>query len=223
MQNDPLIPTERIERVIFVIRGHNVVLDSDLAQLYGVTTSRLNEQIKRNGNRFPEDFMFRLTPKEFKNLISQSATSSSKWGGRRKLPLAFTEHGAVMAANVLSSPVAVAASIQVVRAFVRLRQILATHKDLAHKLEELERKLGQHDEKFRIVFDAIRQLRFRRRNRKRNDGSASRAIDGGKAVSSNRRDKRFNTPTPLQFYPSAVKCLQAAHRLILDLALRFVS
>jgi hypothetical protein len=158
MPNDPLIPTERIERAIFVIRGHNVILDSDLAQLYGVTTSRLNEQIKRNRNRFPEDFMFRLTTKEFKNLISQSATSSSNWGGRRKLPLAFTEHGAVMAANVLSSPAAVAASIQVVRAFVRLRQILVTHKDLAHKLEELERKLGQHDEKFRIVFDAIRQL-----------------------------------------------------------------
>jgi hypothetical protein len=123
-----------------------------------VTTARLNEQVKRNLDRFPDDFMFRLTPREFKNLMSQFATSSSQWGGRRKLPLAFTEHGAVMAANVLNSPVAVAASIQVVRAFVRLREILATHKDLARKLDELERKLGQQDEKFQLVFEAIRQL-----------------------------------------------------------------
>jgi hypothetical protein len=158
MAGESLIPSERIETAILVVPGRNVMLDSDLAQLYGVTTSRLNEQVKRNRDRFPDDFMFRLTPREFKYLISQSATSSSRWGGRRKLPLAFTEHGAVMAANVLNSPAAVAASIQVVRAFVRLRQILATNKDLARKLEELERKLGQHDEKFRIVFDAIRQL-----------------------------------------------------------------
>ena len=102
--------------------------------------------------------MFRLTPPEFKILISQFATSSSRWGGRRKLPLAFTEDGAVMAATVLNSPIAVAASIQVVRAFVRLREILASHKDLARKLDELERKLGAHDEKFQLVFEAIRQL-----------------------------------------------------------------
>jgi hypothetical protein len=158
MAGESPISPARIESTIRVIRGHNVMLDSDLARLYGVTTSRLNEQVRRNNDRFPDDFMFRLTPKEFKSLISQSATSSSQWGGRRKIPLAFTEHGAVMAANVLSSPSAVVASIQVVRALVRLRQILATHKDLARKLEELERKLGQHDEKFRIVFDAIRQL-----------------------------------------------------------------
>ena len=107
---------------------------------------------------FLADFMFRLTPPEFKILISQFATSSSRWGGRRKLPLAFTERGAVMAATVLNSPIAVAASIQVVRAFVRLREILATHKDLAHKLDELERKLGARDEKFQLVFEAIRQL-----------------------------------------------------------------
>src|ERR1700730_10307867 len=100
----------RIESAIRVIRGHNVMLDSDLARLYGVTTSRLNEQVRRNEDRFPDDFMFRLTAKEFKILISQSATSSSQWGGRRKLPLAFTEHGAVMAANVLSSTAAQAAS-----------------------------------------------------------------------------------------------------------------
>jgi hypothetical protein len=149
---------ERVAAAILSLRGQKVILDSDLADLYGVTTTRLNEQVKRNTERFPADFMFRLSAQEFKDLISQSATSSSKWGGRRKLPLAFTEHGAVMAANVLNSPVAVAGSIEVVRAFVRLREILSTHKDLARKLEDLERKLGQHDEKFQIVFEAIRQL-----------------------------------------------------------------
>jgi hypothetical protein len=155
MTESSLLPAERIEKAILLIRGQKVMLDSDLADLYGVTTSRLNEQVKRNQDRFPDDFMFRLTPKEFKNLISQSATSSSKWGGRRKLPLAFTEHGAVMAANVLNSPVAVAASIQVVRVFVRLREMLASHKDLARKLAELEKK---YDAQFRDVFEAIRQL-----------------------------------------------------------------
>jgi hypothetical protein len=150
-----LIPVEFIERRIFLIRGHKVMLDTDLAELYGVTTRRLNEQIRRNRDRFPEDFAFVLTPKEFANLKSHFATSSSGWGGRRKLPYAFTEHGAVMAANVLSSPTAVRASIQVVRAFVRLREIIATHKDLARKLEEMEKK---YDRQFKVVFDAIRQL-----------------------------------------------------------------
>jgi hypothetical protein len=155
MAKELLIPAERIEKAIIVIRGQKVLLDWDLADLYGVTTARLNEQVKRNQDRFPDDFMFRLTPKEFKNLMSQSATSSSSWGGRRKLPMAFTEHGAVMAANVLNSPIAVAASIQVVRTFVRLREILASHKDLARKLDELEKK---YDSQFRLVFEAIRQL-----------------------------------------------------------------
>ena len=150
-----LIPSERIEQAILQIRGQRVILDSDLAHLYGVTTSRLNEQVKRNEDRFPEDFMFRVTDAEFRHLMSQFATSSSRWGGRRKLPLVFTEHGAVMAANVLNSPTAVAASIAVVRAFVRLREILSTHKDLARKLEDLEKK---YDENFRVVFEAIRQL-----------------------------------------------------------------
>jgi hypothetical protein len=149
-----MIPVERVERTILLIRRQRVIVDADLARLYGVTTARLNEQVKRNRDRFPEDFMFRLTPQEFEDLISQSATSSS-WGGRRKLPLVFTEHGAVMAANVLNSPTAVAASIQVVRAFVRLREILASHKDLAQKLDQLEKK---YDAQFRVVFDAIRQL-----------------------------------------------------------------
>jgi ORF6N domain len=155
MPREPLIPVERIEKAIFLLRGYRVMLDFDLAELYGVTTARLNEQVKRNRDRFPDDFMLRLTPQEFKNLMSQSATSSSRWGGRRKLPLAFTEHGAVMAANVLNSRTAVAASIQVVRAFVRLREMLASHKEMARKLDELERR---YDAQFKVVFDAIRRL-----------------------------------------------------------------
>lgn len=149
------IPPERIEKSILVIRGEKVILDSDLAVLYGVTTTRLNEQVKRNGERFPAEFAFRLTKQEFTHLMSQSAISSSKHGGRRKLPYVFTEHGAIMAANVLSSKRAVEASVQVVRAFVRLRQMLASNAELALKLDELERK---YDHQFKIVFDAIREL-----------------------------------------------------------------
>src|SRR5712691_4567607 len=149
------IPQERIEKAILLIRGEKVILDSELAMLYGVTTSRLNEQVKRNQERFPVDFAFRLTKQEFTHLMSQFAISSSKHGGRRKLPYAFTEHGAIMAANVLSSKRAVEASVQVVRAFVKLRQMLASNTELALKLDELERK---YDHQFKIVFDAIREL-----------------------------------------------------------------
>jgi phage regulator Rha-like protein len=149
------VPLERVEKAICMIRGEKVILDTDLATLYGVTTTRLNEQVKRNADRFPEDFAFRLTKDEFEILMSQIATSRTKHGGRRKLPLVFTEHGAIMAANVLSSKRAVQASVQVVRAFVRLRQILASNAELASKLTELERK---YDRQFKFVFDAIRQL-----------------------------------------------------------------
>ena len=129
------------------------MLDEDIAKIYGVTTKRLNEQVRRNLNRFPEDFMFSLTPAEFEILRSQNATS--RWGGRRYPPKVFTEHGAVMLASIIKSPVAVEASIQVVRAFVKLREILASHKELAQRLEELEAK---YDQQFQSVFDAIRQL-----------------------------------------------------------------
>jgi hypothetical protein len=148
-----LIPVEAIERRIFLIRGQKVMLDRDLAELYGVPTRRLNEQLRRNLDRFPEDFAFILTQQELKDLKSHFATSRSGWGGRRKLPYAFTEHGVVMAA-----PTAVRASIQVVRAFVRLREILATRKDLAQKLDQLEKKVARHDQQIKAVFDAIRQL-----------------------------------------------------------------
>lgn len=157
------VPVERIEQAILLVRGEKVILDSALAALYGVETKALNRAVKRNRERFPSDFVFQLTKKETdalryqsgtSNLKSQSATSKSQ-GGRRYLPYAFTEHGAIMAANVLNSERAVQASVEVVRAFVRLRQILASNAELARKLEELEKK---YDAQFKVVFDAIRQL-----------------------------------------------------------------
>jgi hypothetical protein len=151
--SDALIPLERVQNVILLLRDQKVILDSDLAQLYGVAKKRLNEQVKRNKDRFPTDFMFQLTDIEFANLKSHFATSS--WGGMRKLPYAFTEHGAIMAAAVLNSPQAIETSVWVVRAFVKLRQMLATHKDIARKLELLEKK---YDHQFKVVFDAIKAL-----------------------------------------------------------------
>src|SRR5262245_17325132 len=150
--------TEGIQSLILTIRGQRVMLDSDLARIYGVTTIRLNEQFKRNRERFPEDFAFELTRQEFVHLISQIAISKSRRGGRRKLPWVFTEHGAIMLASVLSSPVAVQASVRVVRAFLYLREQLAVNKELAHKLAELEGRVGQHDHAIRELFEAIRQL-----------------------------------------------------------------
>lgn len=150
-----LIPSERIERSILLVRGHKVILDSDLAALYGVPTKRLNEQVRRNRLRFPADFMFQLTGREAAVLRSQFATSKPGRGGRRYRPYVFTEHGALMAATVLNSQVAVRVSLQIVRTFVRLRQLLATHAQLARKLAELEQK---YDAQFKVVFDAIREL-----------------------------------------------------------------
>jgi len=142
---------------IVVIRGRRVMLDRDLAAVYGVAPKRLNEQVKRNQVRFPDDFMFRLTLQEGRALLaSRSQSATLKRGANVKYaPYAFTEHGAVMLASVLDSPVAVAASIQVVRAFVRLRALVAAHEELAAQLDALERKC---DQQFRVVFDAIRQL-----------------------------------------------------------------
>ena len=152
-----LIPTERIEKVIYLIRGQRVILDRDLAGLYGVTPKRLNEQVKRNHQRFPDDFVFQLTVDEAKEVFaSRSQFATLKRGQNIKYaPYAFTEHGALMAANVLNSPVAVEASVAVIRAFIRLRQMLASHVELARKLASLEKK---YDAQFKVVFDAIRQL-----------------------------------------------------------------
>ncbi len=131
------------------------MLDSDLARLYQVSTKRLNEQVRRNIRRFPDDFMFQLNYQEVANLRSRIATSSSEYGGRRYLPFVFTEQGVAMLSSVLNSDRAIDVNVEIMRAFVRLRQLLATHKDLAKKLEELEEK---YDGKFKIVFEAIRRL-----------------------------------------------------------------
>jgi hypothetical protein len=150
-----LIPLEAIERRIYLIRGHKVMLDSDLAELYEVTTKRLNEQVKRNRGRFPTDFMFQLNAEESRHLRSQIATSKTGRGGRRYQPYVFTEHGALMLASVLNSEAAIRASIQIVRTFIRLRELLATHHDLAQKLEQMEEK---YDAQFKAIFEVIEQL-----------------------------------------------------------------
>src|SRR5512134_10399 len=139
MAKGALIPLERIEHAILVLRGHKVMLDADLAALYQVPVKRLNEQVARNRKRFPEDFMFQLSEEEDANLRSQFATSRS-WGGRRTAPYAFTEQGVAMLSSVLRSPRAVQVNIEIMRAFVRLRRILQTTADLAKKLDALEAK-----------------------------------------------------------------------------------
>lgn len=151
-----LMPVERITKSILTLRRHRVLLDRDLAEIYGVSTGRLNEAIKRNAARFPEDFMFQLTDPEAQNLRSQFAISS--WGGRRYLPFVFTEYGAIQAANVLRSPRAIEMSLYVVRAFVQLREMLASNKELAQRLDELERKLATHDQAITGILKAIREL-----------------------------------------------------------------
>jgi hypothetical protein len=150
----PVAP-DAIAHRIHLIRGQRVMLDRDLAALYGVPTKALNQAVRRHRARFPEDFMFQLSRKEAADLRSQSVTSSPEHGGHRYMPHAFTEQGVAMLSSVLRSPRAVAVNIEIMRAFVRLRQLLATHADLARKLAELERR---YDAKFRVVFDAIRQL-----------------------------------------------------------------
>jgi len=149
-----IIPPERLERCILFMREQKVMLDADLAQLYGVETRAGVQAVRRNVERFPDDFMFRLTKDEFAFLRSQSVTSS-QWGGRRYPPYAFTEQGVAMLSSVLRSKPAVQVNIEIMRAFVRLREMLATHKGLARKLAALERR---YDAQFRAVFDAIRKL-----------------------------------------------------------------
>ena len=153
-----LIPNISVERKIFLIRGLRVMLDSHLAEMYGIPTKALNQQVKRNLKRFPADFMFQLTKEEDESLRSQIVTSKKGRGGIRYLPSAFTEQGVAMLSSVLNSERAILVNIEIVRAFVRLRQILSTHKDLAQKLEALEKRVGGHDEKIQAVFDAIRDL-----------------------------------------------------------------
>ncbi|MBN1625214.1 MAG: ORF6N domain-containing protein [Deltaproteobacteria bacterium] len=144
-----------IERMIFLLRGQKVMFDKDLAELYGVETKALKQAVKRNIERFPSDFVFELTELEFKNLRSQIVTSSSKWGGARYRPMAFTEQGVAMLSSVLRSKKAAQVNVEIMRAFVRLRRMLTAHKDLARRLDELEQR---YDEQFKVVFDAIRLL-----------------------------------------------------------------
>lgn len=173
-----VIPMNYLERRIYLIRGHKVMLDQDLASLYGVPTKRLNEQVKRNLKRFPKDFMFRLKETEIDFLRSQNATlnnglisqiaisssnlksqfATSSWGGRRKPLHAFTEQGVAMLSSVLNSERAIEVNIAIMRAFVRLREMMATHKKLAVKLAELEKHVGSHDQQIKSIFEAIYEL-----------------------------------------------------------------
>jgi len=157
MSKKVLIPIERIEKSILLIRKQKVMLDSDLAELYGVETKELNKAVKRNLDRFPSDFMFQLSDKEFENLRYQYGTSSS-WGGRRYPPYAFTEQGVAMLSSVLQSKRAVEVNIQIMRAFVQLRKMIASNAKLAQKMDHLEKRIGSHDVQIKAVFEAIKQL-----------------------------------------------------------------
>jgi phage regulator Rha-like protein len=152
---DAIVPIEMIERKIYLIRGQKVMLDSDLAELYGVSTKVLIQAVKRNIKRFPSDFMFQLKNQEVINLRSQIVTSSLEHGGRRYLPYVFTEQGVAMLSSVLNSERAVEVNILIIRAFVKLREMIASNKELAKRLDELEKK---YDAQFKVVFDAIREL-----------------------------------------------------------------
>ena len=171
MNKSRIVPVESIAQRILIVRGQRVVLDADLAQLYQVKTKALNQAVRRNSEKFPGDFMFQLTRVETRTVAlnhvvstrrgnnrSQIVTGSQKHRDPRSLPYAFAEHGAIMAANVLKSERAVRMSVYVVRAFVRLRDLLATHKEVVRKLVDLERRIGQHDADIQAIVEAIRQL-----------------------------------------------------------------
>ena len=151
IKSQNIIPIERIASRIYLIRGEKVMLDSDLAEMYEVTTAALNQAVKRNIDRFPDDFMFQLNELELESLISQSVISNDGRGGRRKLPWVFTEHGVAMLSSVLRSKRAVQVNIAIVRAFIKIRQILASNRDLARKVE-------QHDRQIKTLFDAVQNL-----------------------------------------------------------------
>ncbi|MBK6347647.1 MAG: ORF6N domain-containing protein [Bacteroidales bacterium] len=157
-----VIPDDRVINKIYLIRNERVMLDSDLAELYCVETRRLNEQVKRNIERFPEDFMFQLTNDEFENLKSQIAITS--WGGRRSLPYAFTEHGVLMLTSVLNSDLAIKVNIQIMRVYAKIRNLLSTHNDLLLKFEQLETRMAHHDNSIMLILDYIKQFEEIRQN-----------------------------------------------------------
>ncbi|MBI4946629.1 MAG: ORF6N domain-containing protein [Bacteroidetes bacterium] len=163
MSKHLIISDEQIINKIYFIRGQKVMLDNDLAKLYGVSTGRLNEQVKRNGKRFPDDFMFQLSKKELQNLMSQFAIS--RWGGIRKMPYVFTEQGVAMLSSVLNSETAIDVNIKIIRIFTKMRELLSSHKDVLLKLEQLEKKLikqdartNKHEDEIGMLFEAIKQL-----------------------------------------------------------------
>ena len=157
MRDSSLIPIEQIQSRILVLRGVRVLLDADLAGLYGVPTKRLNEQVKRNARRFPEDFVFRLTAEEKSEVVAKCAHLRNLRFAK-SLPFAFTEHGAIQASNVISTPAAEEMGVMVVRAFVRLRMLLVNHKALSAKLAELDQRVGAHDDQISAIVEAIRRL-----------------------------------------------------------------
>lgn len=158
-----LIPQEQIESKIYLIRGKKVMLDKDLAELYGVKTGRLNEQVNRNKKRFPGDFMFQLNKEEYENLKSQNATSS--WGGTRKLPFAFTENGVAMLSGALNSDKAIEVNIQIMRTFTMIRRLIDTHREVAQKISQLERKYEHHDFQIQRLFDKIKEIPLSRKEK----------------------------------------------------------
>jgi hypothetical protein len=169
------IPDEVVMNKIFLLRRKKVMLDEDLAELYGVETRRLNEQVKRNPERFPEDFMFQLNDEEFTNLMSQNATSS--WGGRRKNPFAFTEHGVLMLSSVLNSERAIKVNIQIMRVYIRIREMIMLNRDILQKFEGMERQLSEHDNHIIMIFKYLKQLEL---VKKRDSDTKNRAKVGYK-------------------------------------------
>jgi len=157
MNNTQIIPDESVISKIYLLRNHKIMLDRDLAELYGVKAIRLREQVKRNINRFPENFMFQLSEKEVELMVSQNAIPSKKQLGGT-LPYAFTEHGVLMLANVLKSEQAIQMSIRIIEIFVKVREMLLTHKDILLKLEQLEKQVIQNSDEIQVIFDAMKQL-----------------------------------------------------------------
>ncbi len=156
MKGSFIIPDETVISKIYHFRGLKVMIDSDLAELYQVETKRLNEQVKRNISRFPQDFMFQLTEEEWENLKSQNATSS--WGGRRIAPYAFTEHGVLMLSSVLNSDKAIEINIQLVRIFTKMREMLLTHKDILLQMEEIRKSVANQDERIDLIYNYLMEF-----------------------------------------------------------------
>jgi hypothetical protein len=157
-KSSAIVPDEVVMRKIYLIRGMKVMLDRDLAELYGVATKRLKEQVRRNPDRFPEDFMFEMTKEELENWRSQFATSSREIMGLRRPPFVFTEHGVLMLSSVLNSARAIQMNIRIMRIFTKMKEIILTHKDLLLKIEQIERKMSSHDRSLVVLFEHLKKL-----------------------------------------------------------------